>query len=302
MHYIHRFKPKTIEKIVGGFVFLAIIFLLAIFFFVGQKKAFFEKEYRIHAVFDEGYGLFPGVVVKLAGMEVGKVESMDFNPENKIEVILRIREKFKEKIRQDSIVSIVREGLAGDKFLNISVGSPISPRIEEGEIIQARQIVEITDLAQKITPTLEYVEKISHNIYQVTERLASPSGELSVVLKNIKEITTELNEGKGSIGYLLKDDRKLYKDAEEAFGTTKKILSNLEMASQNLEKSAAQTPPAMTKVQETIEEAKMTIEEVKKLVVAAQKHWLLRGYLEDATRKKEESTPKKETPQPAEKK
>jgi phospholipid/cholesterol/gamma-HCH transport system substrate-binding protein len=302
MHYIHRYSIKTLEKIITFFVLFSLIFLLLTFFFVGKKKGMFEQDYRIRTILNEGYGLTPGTIVKLAGIEVGTVDSVNFTPENKVEVVMKIRKKFQEKIRNNSIVSIAREGLAGEKFLNITLGAVDSPILENEDKISAHMAVEITDIAQKITPTLEYIEKISDNIFQITEKLVSPEGELSIVLKNIREITTELNEGKGSIGYLLKDDRKMYKNAEEVFSTTKRILGNLEMASQNLEKSAAQAPPTVTKVQETIEEAKKTVEEVKKLIIAAQKHWLLRGYVqEDETRKKEELPPKKETPQPTEK-
>ncbi len=303
MHYVHRYSIKTLEKIIAFFVLISLIFLLLAFFFVGKKRGMFEKDYRLRTILNEGYGLTPGTIVKLAGIEVGTVDSVNFTPENKVAVVMKIRKKFQEKIRSNSSVSITREGLAGDKFLNITLGAINSAVLEDEDRITAHIAVEITDLAQKITPTLEYIEKISDNIYQITEKLVAPQGELSVVLKNIQDITTELKEGKGTIGYLLKDDRKMYNHVEELFGTTKNILANLEMASQNLEKSAAQAPPTVTKVQETIEEAKKTIEEVKKLVVAAQKHWLLRGYIqEDETRKKEESAPKKEIPQPIEKK
>lgn len=284
MHYVHRYRIKTLEKIVAFFVIFALVFLLVIFFFVGKKRGMFEANYRIRTILNEGYGLTPGTIVKLAGIEVGTVESVDFTPENKVEVIMKIRKKFQEKIRNNSLISIAREGLAGEKFLNITLGSVDSLILEDGDKISAHLAVEITDLAQKIAPILEDIEKISNNIYQISEKLVSPNAELSTVMKNIQEITTELKEGKGSLGYLLKDERKLYGDAEELFKISRNILRNLENASENLK---VQTQTTMTRVQETIEEAKKTIEEVKKVAIAAQRHWLLRGYVQkDETRKK----------------
>jgi len=298
MHYVHRYRIRTLERMVIIFILFSLLFLFLIFFFIGKKKGMFEPDYRIITLLNEGYGLTPGTIVKLAGIEVGTVELVDFTPENKVEVVMKIRKKFQEKIRRNSIVSITREGLAGEKFLNVTLGSVDSLILENGDRIDAHPVVEITDLVQKITPTLEYIEKISNNVFQISEKLVSPEAEFSTILNNVQEITAELKEGKGSLGYLLKDERKLYSDAKEMFKFSKNILKNLENASENLKISAGQTPAAMVKVQETIEEAKSTLEEVKKVVTAAQKHWLLRSYIkEDETRKKKEPAQKKETPE-----
>lgn len=292
MHYVHRYRTQILEKIVAFFIFFSLIFLLLIFFFVGKKKGMFEQDYRIRTLLNEGYGLTPGTVVKLAGIEVGRVESVGFNPENKVEVVMKIRKKFKEKIRINSIVSISREGLAGEKFLNITLGSVDSPILGDGDRILAHPALEISDLADKITPTIENIEKISNNLVQITEKLASPTGELATTLKSIQDITNDLRQGKGSLGSLIRDDKRLYKDLEAVLKLSRKIAKNLEDTTASLKSSAAETPKTVEKINATVDETKKLVEDARKVVDAAKKHWLIRGYVAE-TEKKEE-VPKEE--------
>lgn len=292
MHYVHRFRIQILERIVVFFVFLALVFIFLVFFFVGKKKGMFEQDYRIRTLLNEGYGLTPGTVVKLAGIEVGRVESVGFNPENKVEVVMKIRKKFKEKIRINSIVNISREGLAGEKFLNITLGSVDSPILGDGDRIFAHSALEISDLADKITPTIENIEKISNNLVQITEKLASPTGELATTLKSIQDITNDLRQGKGSLGSLIRDDKRLYKDLEAVLKLSRKIAKNLEDATASLKSSAAETPKTVEKINVTVDETKKLVEDARKVVDAAKKHWLIRGYVEEAEKKEE--APKEE--------
>jgi len=287
MHYVHRYRIQTLEKIIVFFVLLALVFIFLIFFFVGRKKGMFEQDYRIKTLLNEGYGLTPGTVVKLAGIEVGTVESVGFNPENKIEVAMKIRKKFQQKIRSNSIVSISREGLAGEKFLNITLGSVDSSVLEDGNRILARTAVEISDLADKITPTIENIEKISSNLIEITEKLASPTGELATTLRSIQDITTDLKQGKGSLGSLIRDDKKLYKDIEAILKLSKRIAKNLEDTTASLKSSAAETPKTVEKINLTVEETKKLVEDARTVIDAAKKHWLIRGYVEETEKKKE---------------
>lgn len=287
MHYIHRYSLKTLEKIVAFFIFFSLISFLLIFFVIGKKKGMFEPEYRLTTLLNEGYGLTPGTIVKLAGIEVGAVESVNFTPENKVEVVIKIRKKFQEKIRSNSVVGITREGLAGEKFLNITLGSMDSSILENGDKIRTHTAVEITDLADKITPTIEHIEKISANLVEITEKLISPSGELAITLKNIQDITTDIKEGKGSLGSLIRDDKRLYKDIDALLKLSKKIAKNLEETTISLKTSAAETPKTVEKINSTIDETKKLVEDARQIVDAAKKHWLIRGYVEEEAKKEE---------------
>ena len=73
--------------------------------------------------------------MRLAGLEVGNIEDISFSSDassKKIIVKLSIDKEYSDRIRKDSVVSIKTLGLLGDKYVDISVGTPSQPEMLPG--------------------------------------------------------------------------------------------------------------------------------------------------------------------------
>ena len=46
--------------------------------------------YKVRAIFDNAFSVIPGEDVKIAGVKVGKIDSLDVTPDKKAAVVLRI--------------------------------------------------------------------------------------------------------------------------------------------------------------------------------------------------------------------
>ena len=113
---------KTGIVIIIAFILLAVGILE-----VGGRTTFLTKHYTLFVRLANSFGLKVGSNVRLAGIEVGNVEDilLPANPNDKQIIIkLKIQKKYMDRIRQDSFVTIRTMGLLGDKYLDISVGSP----------------------------------------------------------------------------------------------------------------------------------------------------------------------------------
>jgi ABC-type transporter Mla subunit MlaD len=83
--------------------------------------------YRVRAIFMNAFSVIKGEDVKIAGVKVGKIESLDVTPDKRAAVVLRIdRAGFKD-FRRDAECTIRPQSLIGEKFVECT---PTQPRPE----------------------------------------------------------------------------------------------------------------------------------------------------------------------------
>ena len=243
MHYIHRFRSSTIEKIVGFFVLLSGIGLILAIFIVLHSQKVLEKKYRLKATFGQGYGLNIGAKVYLAGLEVGIVESIRFDRTNKVRTALLIQKNFQEKIRRDSIATIARMGMFGDKNVSISIGAKDLPALLDGEEIKSEDPSEIADLAGEIKPVIEEIGTVVKNIKSFTAEL---NAKAVPVLENLREISEGLSQGEGPLGAALKDEGLLL-EIKESVSLLKRSMTDLKESAENIKEASRSLPEMATK-------------------------------------------------------
>jgi phospholipid/cholesterol/gamma-HCH transport system substrate-binding protein len=101
-----------------------------------------RRPYEVRAIFENAFSVIPGEDVKVAGVKVGKVHSLDVTPDQKAAVVLRIDRAGFADFRRDAECTIRPQSLIGEKFVECTPtqprpdGTPAPPplrRIERGE-------------------------------------------------------------------------------------------------------------------------------------------------------------------------
>jgi phospholipid/cholesterol/gamma-HCH transport system substrate-binding protein len=109
-----------VETIVGGVVVLvAVIFLLFGYLSTSNMPAGGGLVYK--AVFDSVDGISVNSEVKIGGVCVGYVSSIDFDESYRVVVSMRIKKSV--RLPDDSSVTITSSGLMGDKFVAVEPGA-----------------------------------------------------------------------------------------------------------------------------------------------------------------------------------
>lgn len=134
-------NARSLEIGTGLFVllgFAALAFLTTQLPGTSLKLTGAEKGYRVTAKFDNIGDLKEGSPVTMAGVRIGRVESIRFDPKDfKAEVGMRIQDQFKE-IPEDSDASIQTAGLLGGKYIGIGPGGS-ETFLKEGSQIEFTQ-------------------------------------------------------------------------------------------------------------------------------------------------------------------
>jgi len=131
---------------VGLFVVLGILALGYLSIKLGRVSLFGGGGYLVAADFPSVGGLKSGASVEIAGVEVGRVESIGLN-DYQAHVVLRLNSSV--QLQEDSIASIKTKGLIGEKFIRISPGASEKLIKPNGRIREVEAPVDLEELISK---------------------------------------------------------------------------------------------------------------------------------------------------------
>jgi phospholipid/cholesterol/gamma-HCH transport system substrate-binding protein len=177
----------------------------------------FEKKLRLKAQFAAADGLREGSEVQLAGVRIGKVETVSLLPPDspegaKIEAVLSVdstlnERPISERIRTDSTAQLVAVSvLANDKIINISPGTAKGTPVSENHVLESSEAISINQLT-----------KTGNDLLQQINRLAVPANE----------ILNRANQGEGTLGRILNDE-SLYQNLDATVAETKLTMVRLQ--------------------------------------------------------------------------
>jgi len=143
---------RTLEIGTGLFVllgFAALFFLTTQLPASGLKLTSAKAGYHVSAEFDNIGDLKAGSPVTIAGVRVGQVAAIRFDPKTyKAVVSMRIDPRFNQ-IPEDSFASIQTQGLLGGKYVGISPGGLDSYLKDGSHIDQTQSALVLESLINK---------------------------------------------------------------------------------------------------------------------------------------------------------
>jgi phospholipid/cholesterol/gamma-HCH transport system substrate-binding protein len=130
--------------------FAALLFLSAQLPTTGLKLAGAKSGYHVTAEFDNIGDLKVGSPVTIAGVRIGDVNKIHFDPKTfKAVVALRIDKQYNE-IPDDSFASIQTQGLLGGKYIGFSPGGSDTNLKEGSRIDQTQSAIVLESLINKV--------------------------------------------------------------------------------------------------------------------------------------------------------
>jgi phospholipid/cholesterol/gamma-HCH transport system substrate-binding protein len=109
-----RVSPAMKRALAGGLLLLAALVVLVL----GTGASGGDGgSYRVRAIFDSASFVVPGEDVKVAGVKVGTIESLDVTPDNKAAIVLRIDDPAFQDFKRDAHCTIRLQSLIGEKFV-----------------------------------------------------------------------------------------------------------------------------------------------------------------------------------------
>lgn len=203
---------RRLSLVVGAFALAAIAALALAILSLSSQQGLWTDRYRLIGYFDNVGGLIPNAPVWLAGTQVGRVGSVALasreNGEPAVEVVLQIDRRVQDRIRADSVASIGTIGLLGDRYVEVSLGTPDRPPLDPGAEIRTVDPVNMSAVIDKGAGALDSVASLAANLNDVVEEFERAAGGrgLAKSIEAVAGIVAEIQEGEGLLHSLIYDE------------------------------------------------------------------------------------------------
>ncbi|MFH0952711.1 MAG: MlaD family protein [Verrucomicrobiota bacterium] len=282
------FKFRYVNEIAGGFVLLILVLLIVGVVLAGHAQRWFEPVHRLGLAFppEGSLDLQKGSEVRILGAQVGTVDAITVAEDGTMAGRITIRGNFLRFVRTDSQALVKKKfALAGDAYLEITKGT--GEQVSEGAVLACRKDTELVETIQQVVnqvreatlPAIEQARKAVEEYTNLASDLRNPEGNLQQLIGHLNQIALGLEKGEGTAGQLLRDPalanelKDITGKINDSLTEVKKILDDVEQTTGLVRGEVEDLPGTMLQTRETMYEA-------EKLIAAIQKHWLLRGYVE----------------------
>ncbi len=280
-HYIHRLDYSAQERLAGTFVLLAVGLLIWLLISSQKTQNLFEDEITLYATMSSIQAVNEDTNVIISGLDIGSVIDVNIDDENQVIITMSILKKYQKLIRTDSTAELLnfKFALLGKSVIEISVGSPQLPVIEDGSTLVIKESFNLVKLVAKFEPVLvtlqDSIKKMNEILQAIDpEQVGTNVSNLESISSDLKVITSQIKQGKGLAGNaIFNDDMK-----DDVVSTTE----NLKLLTERTKGLLEQTRVLLISLQQQVDQMpeitdkiKPLLDEADKTIKASQQIWPL---------------------------
>jgi len=170
------------EMKVGIFVLIGSVLFGTAIFLLGDYS--FQKYYTVYAEFTDVAGLPDKAIVKLSGVEVGKIKKISLK-NDKVLIQMAVREGV--KIYRDAKFQVGSTSMIGSKFLQVDQGTPAAGKLKDGDAVLGENSLPLDRALAKAVASLEAL------VGDIRGE-GSLARDLNEILTNLREVTGNVND------------------------------------------------------------------------------------------------------------
>jgi phospholipid/cholesterol/gamma-HCH transport system substrate-binding protein len=273
-------KETAIEVKVGALVLFSLALLVAFVLALGDFS--FGDGFTFEVEFNNAGGLKPGADVAIAGINVGKVESLRFNTNPTVSesavgvtAVLSVDQEQADAIREDSDFFITTRGVLGEPYIEIVTRSLDAPPIEKDAILRGVDpprmdiiVAKASELLTSLTDLLDNPEIQTKDLISNTASLAKTldtfltenRSDLDQTVDNVRDGSDEARQLLAALNVAVEDGQGLQRTLNDV-GTTAKNARNISA------KVDGKIDPVLDDVTVTAENARKISESADRLLV-----------------------------------
>ncbi len=197
------------ELKIGLMSVFALYIATAFIFLLTGSNGFFWQRYSIKTVFPDVAGLKEGAPVRVAGVEVGTVDAVEFVGD-RVEVQMQVLKENRPRITTTSVATLGSVSLLGEAAVDITASSGGSP-IPDWGYVPSKRSTGLTSVTDTATASLEEATALIQDLRTgkgTLGRLFTDEQlyrELTTLVSSAETVANNMNQGRGTIGRLMND-------------------------------------------------------------------------------------------------
>lgn len=174
----------------GIFFIFGIAAICGAIFYIGFQRGFSQPQFKAVVLFDKVGGLSEGAPVRLSGVTVGAVQSIDFLDnevmERGVKVTLAVLTRYEKQVRRSTKISVQTEGVLGAKYIEIG-RNPGDPVVDITRPVIGEPMLDVYDLA-------EVLENTADSFNETTKGINNMMGELKYISRKTRRLLDRIEQ------------------------------------------------------------------------------------------------------------
>ncbi|HEY8123685.1 MAG TPA: MlaD family protein [Myxococcota bacterium] len=222
--------------VVGLFVLAAIGVGAFALWNLGASRGLLAERYRLTTYFEDVQGLVSGGSVRLAGKEIGTIESVAFAPPKAgrppVRVVMQLSSEVQPLVRTDSVAGIGTVGLLGDKYVSLSIGTSAGESLRDGDEVASVSPLDLNMAVVRGTEAIDSIATLAQNLNKVVSDFDQGTGgqKLADSATGLSAIVKEIQTGDGMLHTLVYDPYQgsALADAEASLTSLRNVMAEVE--------------------------------------------------------------------------
>jgi phospholipid/cholesterol/gamma-HCH transport system substrate-binding protein len=204
-----NFKFRHTDKLVGAFLLIALLLLIAVGAALSVKQKMFVKPFVFHSQFNDAVGLSIDTPLIFKGFEIGKLKKFSLNRENKIDVEFLIYKEYLGKILVHSAISKSVNPVTGKSALEFLQGQDSTERISVGGFIpsmdspEGRKLLAEGKIQRRSDAVFSIINNLDSILAEIERDYTTPEGALFRFKNSLAEMTRKMDLSAGQLNILL---------------------------------------------------------------------------------------------------
>ncbi len=161
-------NSSRLEWKVGLFVLVSLVLAAALIMKFSKSTSVFVKTYEVRMTTSNVGGITPGATVLMAGVPIGRVESIDLDESGTL-VSMSVQVESRFRIHKDARFTIEQAGFLGDQYIAVTPGENEAPILEPGETVHVEEPFNLQEVARSAAGLLR---RVDHTAAQLNEAVA----------------------------------------------------------------------------------------------------------------------------------
>lgn len=283
------------ETTVGAFMLVALAGLVVFLVAKAGQAGWLRGTKRFSIRTADGRNIKEQAPVRMHGIQVGVVESIDMDADSMVIVRFRVDPPFSATIRKDAEATIIEPPLLGLTYLDLFPGSRTEEEAPRAMEIQARyqptlvatieqSVGKVESIMKKVDTALERANESLGAIAKITNQIADGDGTVSRLIKDqqlandvkkivaqaavvgedVADATGALRRREGTVGRLLATD-VLAVESEKLLVKARESLANLDSVTKSLTGSVELVANRLDQAGASVEGLRTVVENTKKI-------------------------------------
>jgi phospholipid/cholesterol/gamma-HCH transport system substrate-binding protein len=277
------------ERKAAIFVGAALVLSLLSVVVWSATRGWWKSKVYYQTVLATADGVREGTPVQMSGVRIGTIRRLQFADDATVLAELAVYETYKNRIRSDSRVHLLRPFVVGDKVAVITPGTPNGTVVDAGAMLPSDEVLGLTELlnGSKLIPYMQTLENVATELRRLADQMVSKKGTDSIM--RVLQAMPPLLERLASVA------KTMDSNAPQLAGDFGKLVGNLAEMTDHVKKVmpviadvAPELPKSSRRVVEALDEAVVVLK-------AMQKTFLLRSSVREV-REEEEAMKTKRLP------